>query len=223
MDIRQSVFKAIARQFRRPSGFAGYLAGVVMATRSSNRERSHWTLELLDLQPSDRVLEIGFGPGIALERASSIVTDGLVAGVEYSRTMLRSASRRNRREIAGGRVKLYLSSAEEFAIPGGPFDKIYSVNVVQFWPDPGVVFKRLRANLAPAGIVATTYQPRNPGATDRDARAKGEELARLLADAGMPYARIELLALKPAAVCVLAGLRPLGSAKVDRAESKVTH
>lgn len=220
MSVRQTVFKFIARQFRQPCGFAGYLAGVVMANRPSNRERNDWTLELLHLGPRDRVLEIGFGPGMAIEQAGRLVTKGLVAGIEHSEIMLRSATRRNRREIAAGRTRLHLGSAEDFVISGGPFNKIYSVNVVQFWRDPETVFTRLCANLAPDGIIATTYQPRNPGATDRDALAKGEELVRMLKDAGLPYSRIELRPLKPAAICVLASPRPIRSTDIERSANE---
>src|SRR2546429_455915 len=48
------------RQFGRPHGVPGRLAGWVMAHRSSNRQRSFWVGSLLDVQPTDRVLEAGF-------------------------------------------------------------------------------------------------------------------------------------------------------------------
>ena len=50
-------------------GLLGQLAGQVMANRSSNIERNRWMLELMRLKPRDRILEIGYGPGLALEGA----------------------------------------------------------------------------------------------------------------------------------------------------------
>jgi len=59
------VIAAIVGQFAHPQGRAGRVAGWVMAHRPSNRQRNSWVVWLLDVQPTDRVLEIGFGPGLA--------------------------------------------------------------------------------------------------------------------------------------------------------------
>ncbi len=48
-------------QFRQPHGRLGRLAGQVMAAANAGMNR--FTVELLDVQPDDRILEIGFGPG----------------------------------------------------------------------------------------------------------------------------------------------------------------
>jgi len=54
----------ILSQFGRPSGALGALAGAVMAHRGSNQRRNAWTVQLLDIQPDDRVLEIGYGQAL---------------------------------------------------------------------------------------------------------------------------------------------------------------
>jgi ubiquinone/menaquinone biosynthesis C-methylase UbiE len=61
-----------------------------MAHRPSNRQRSGWVVSLLGAQPADQVLEIGFGPGLAvaeLVRAGA----GHVYGLDHSGVMLRQA------------------------------------------------------------------------------------------------------------------------------------
>ena len=60
--LRRGLYRRVMGQFGRPSGALGALAGVVMATRASNRRRNAWTVELLEVQPDHQVLEIGFGP-----------------------------------------------------------------------------------------------------------------------------------------------------------------
>ena len=57
-----SLVTPVYRQFRRPTGLLGRLAGWIMANRPSNIERNRWTVDLLRVQPADHVLEIGFGP-----------------------------------------------------------------------------------------------------------------------------------------------------------------
>ena len=64
--VKRAVISAMVGQFGHPRGTAGSVAGWVMAHRSSNRRRNNWVVSLLDVQPGERVLEIGFGPGLAV-------------------------------------------------------------------------------------------------------------------------------------------------------------
>lgn len=201
MSLRQN----IVAQFKQPHGLLGQLAGFIMANRPSNIERSEWTLDLLALKPSDHLLEVGFGPGIAIEIASQMITDGLIVGIDHSETMLYQAKKRNAVAIQRGTVELYLGSVEALPSFERPFDKICSANVVQFWQDPVAVFKRLRSLLTPGGIIATTYMPRHGGATDEDTLKKAEAIVEQLKTAGFSAIRMEEKRMKPvSAVSVLA-------------------
>ena len=53
-------------QAHHPRGAAGSVTGWMFAHRPSNRQRNRWAVSLLDVQPADQVLEIGFGPGLAV-------------------------------------------------------------------------------------------------------------------------------------------------------------
>src|SRR5262249_41749810 len=95
MDRKQKLALTIRSQFMRPRGFVGGLVGWERARRSANRQRNVWAVGLLAVEPSDRVLEIGFGPGIAIRELSRRATQGLVCGVDHSAVMVRQATRRN--------------------------------------------------------------------------------------------------------------------------------
>lgn len=73
------IFKKFALQFGKPEGLNGSIAGKLMA--STGAEKNKWTISLLNIQPSDNVLEIGFGPGVAIELVSNMIQDGPVAAV----------------------------------------------------------------------------------------------------------------------------------------------
>ncbi len=203
MNLKQS----IVAQFGRPHGVLGQLAGFIMAKRASNIERNAWTLDLLDLESDDRLLELGFGPGIAIQLASEIIHDGLIVGVDHSETMLRQASKRNAGAIERGLVQLYLGTVETLPDFERPFNKICSANVVQFWPDPVAEYRRLHALLAPGGIIATTYMPRHGGATNADTREKGMEITSQLEAAGFSSITIEEKQMSPVSVVSVLGVK----------------
>lgn len=77
-----------------------------MALTPSNQKRIRWTISLLDIKPDDRLLEIGFGPGFAIELISKIASEGFIAGVDHSEVMVQQAEKRNARAIRDGKVVL---------------------------------------------------------------------------------------------------------------------
>ena len=206
-----SLEKRVVSQFQHPRGWLGHLAGWVMARRPSNRTRNLWTLDLLEIAPGDRVLEIGFGPGFALREAAKRAPTGWVVGVDHSEAMLSQARERNHKATLAGRVKLVLARAEDLPEEIGVFEKIFAVNVVQFWRDAPGVIAHLAARLKPGGRLAVTYQPRQRGARREDADAMATRLVGWMEAARLTDVRSARLELRPVpAVCVL-GARPKGS------------
>ena len=204
-----SLKRYLISQFKRPRGPLGRLAGWTMARRASNRRRNEWTIELLDLEPDTRVLEIGCGPGYALDLVGRRVTRGRIVGLDHSRTMCDAARKRNRSAVAAGRMTLFVGSAErleELAEPAlaGPFDRIFAVNVAMFWADPAAVFGRFAKRLAPGGRVCITTQPRTGEKTDAAALAFADRLAQAMGAGGLASVRVERLTeLSTMAVCVV--------------------
>src|ERR1700742_4359519 len=84
----------VVGQAHHPRGAAGRVTAWEMAHRPSNRQRSRWVVSLLDVQPADRILEIGFGPGLAIA-ALARAGAGHVYGADHSGVMVRAAARRN--------------------------------------------------------------------------------------------------------------------------------
>jgi SAM-dependent methyltransferase len=175
-----------------------------MAHRSSNVRRNLWVVSLLGVQPSDRVLEIGFGPGLAVAELSRLTANGRVMGVDHSDVMVRQARSRNAAGVSAGRVDLRLGAVNELPDFGGPVDKILVVNNMGFWPDPIDRLKELRAMLSPGGKLAIASQPRCPGATRETSVTAGVEMEVALRQAGFDRLRTETLDLDPPVVCVIA-------------------
>ena len=149
--------KYIESQFGNPRGLIGHLAGIIMAYE--NRSRNLWTLSLLEIGPADQVLEIGFGPGWAIQQASRMAVNGLVAGVDRSITMLAQAKFRNRIGIKSGRVDLRSGTAASIPFEDEQFDKVYAVNSFHEWGEvlPGLM--EARRVLKPGGLLAIVEHP----------------------------------------------------------------
>lgn len=195
-------------QFMRPHGLGGHVTGFVMAHRPSNRRRNAWAVSLMDVQPTDRVLEVGFGPGVAIRELSRVAARGRVLGVDHSDVMVRAANRRNRRAVRAGRVDLRLGSAEKLPDFAGPLDKILSVNSMGFWKDPVATLAELRAMLRPGGTITLASQPRCRGATASTSERTGRQIESALEGAGLSRPHTETLDLDPPVVCVTAVNEP---------------
>jgi ubiquinone/menaquinone biosynthesis C-methylase UbiE len=147
----------IAGQYRRPSGIVGRWIGEKMAEQ--HRAENLWTVRLLDVRPSDRVLEIGFGPGRAIEEIAKNLTTGQIAGVDFSRTMVSAAKRRNAAGVRAARVDLRYGDVTQLPFADNFFDKVFSINCVYFWTDPAAALEEIRRVLKPGGVLIVTLLP----------------------------------------------------------------
>jgi ubiquinone/menaquinone biosynthesis C-methylase UbiE len=178
----------------------GSLAGYLMSRQ--NGDRSLWVFSLLDLKPSHRVLEIGFGPGADIARASAAAA--FVAGVDHSEVMLKQASKRNAEAIKQGKVSLQLGSASKLPYPDGEFDKVFAINSAQFWRDQAKTMVEVARVLKSGGWAVLAVQPRSKNATEETTKQAGIGLSKSLTAAGFEEVHMELHDMRPVpTVCVL--------------------
>ncbi|HTZ23131.1 MAG TPA: methyltransferase domain-containing protein [Streptosporangiaceae bacterium] len=175
-----------------------------MALRPSNRQRNRWAVALLDVGPTDRVLEIGFGPGIAIREAARRASRGRVAGIDHSPEMVRQASRRNAAAVREGRVELHQAAVDGLPSFESAFDKVLVVNSLGLWPHPVDHLIEIRSLMRRGGIIAVVSQPRCPGAGSEHTDRTEREIRQQLQHAGFGDIRSERLDLNPPVTCVLA-------------------
>lgn len=68
--------------FGRPRGVLGRLGGIIMAL--TKRRVLPQIIDLLDLEPGDKALEIGFGPGVGIHILAERLSAGEVRGIDSS-------------------------------------------------------------------------------------------------------------------------------------------
>jgi ubiquinone/menaquinone biosynthesis C-methylase UbiE len=132
---------SIAKQSACPSGLFGQFIARVMSVETARDNEI--TLDLLELTPTDSVLEVGFGHGRTLARVAERVSEGFVAGVDISHSMVRMAARHNRRLLRAGKMELAQTDASQVPFSDGRFDKVYSVHTLYFWSNPEVQFREI--------------------------------------------------------------------------------
>ena len=182
----------------------GALAGRIMAARQSNRFRNDKTVELMGLTPDSRVLEIGCGPGLALARCASVVTEGRVVGLDHSDVMIRQAHNRLRQQGVADRVTLIEGGIDRLADWPDAFDRIFSLNVIQFQSDKHGFFGAAYNALVPGGLCLTTYQPR----LDADGLGAARRMITIIEDALRAIGfenvtEMEIIGGATPAICVL--------------------
>jgi ubiquinone/menaquinone biosynthesis C-methylase UbiE len=159
------------------------------------------------VQPTDRVLEIGFGPGLAIAELRRRATRGTVYGIDRSAVMVQQATKRNAAAVRAKHAQLVQASVEQLPLFDEPLDAILAVNCVGLWSEPAQRLVELRALLRPGGRIAIARQPRCPGATKETSAQAARQIENLLHQAGFSQTRVETLDLNPPVVCVLANGR----------------
>jgi ubiquinone/menaquinone biosynthesis C-methylase UbiE len=191
----------VRAQFGCPTGRLGAVVGWLMAIK--NGGRSDRVLAYLAAGAGDRVLEVGFGPGVDVARVAARAA--FVGGIDMSAVMIGQASRRNRAAIHDGRVVLKQATMPEIPFEPASFDKAFSINSYQFWREKAPALASIRRVVRPGGRVVVAVQPRNKGATDATARAVGEEIAGAMREAGYSNVRTVIEPTSPVATaCVIA-------------------
>ncbi len=157
--------------------------------------RIAWAVELLELRPTDRVLEIGCGPGVAASLVVDRLTEGSMTAIDRSATAIARTRARNADHVGSGRLTLQQVTLAGFTSEH-PFDKAFAVNVNVFWTTSAAPECRaLRAVLAPSGVVHLVYA--GPG--DNDPRAVDRVAANLTREG---FATTVRRGPQPGLVCV---------------------
>jgi ubiquinone/menaquinone biosynthesis C-methylase UbiE len=188
------IARYIASQFGLPTGLIGRVIGRGMARH--NEREARWTVDLLAIEPDSRVLEIGFGPGVAIQYAAGRATRGHVSGVDSSEAMLKMARKRNATGLANGSIDLTTGDVRSLPFADDSFDRAFSIHCIYFWREPLACLRQIRRVLRPGGVVAITIRPvhqwhgRKPPA-DVFHLYRGDEVAKLLSESGFRQPHVE--------------------------------
>ena len=117
-------------------------------------------INLLEINPGNRVLEVGVGTGLNLPLYSR---DCDVTGVDISKEMLRKAEERVR-TLNMANTKLMVMDASKLDFPDNCFDRVIATYVISAVPDPVKTLLEMRRVCKPSGhlVILNHFKSENP-------------------------------------------------------------
>jgi ubiquinone/menaquinone biosynthesis C-methylase UbiE len=182
--------RIVARQLSHPQGFLGRIIRLLM--NRTNAQLNAFALRQLQLQSTDRVLEIGFGGGATLPLL--LAGSAFVAGIDRSLDAVESAKARF--SALPERTEFRQGNVEAMPFPAASFDKAFTVNTVYFWTSLDVGFSEIHRVLKRGGTVVVGFLPKEwmdtmNFPTDIFTSRAPEDLLAALERTGFTGARIE--------------------------------
>jgi ubiquinone/menaquinone biosynthesis C-methylase UbiE len=152
---------------------------------------SEFAFECVDVGCDDRILDIGCGGGVNIEKFLKL-TSANVDGLDHSETSVCESMKRNRKEVAAGRCRLIQADVSDMPIDDGSYDLVSAFSTVFFWPDLSETFREVRRIIRANGqfMIAQGTDGTNPKDEEWVDTIKGinvytaEELEGYLLNAG---------------------------------------
>lgn len=142
-------------QAAKPTGFFGKILARGMAW--GHRSFYKNTARVLDLQPNDRYLEIGFGSGLFIKKYASHVSR--ISGLDYSEDMVKLAVSINKDLVKSGKAEFKQGNVSNLPWANEEFSVVLGIETFFFWEDPELSLKEIFRVLAQNGrlVIEMSY------------------------------------------------------------------
>lgn len=147
--------QTLASQLRHPSG--EHASEVASNMNSANGQLNVKCIDLLNLQHSESLLEIGPGNGVF---AADIVkrADNLsYTGIDWSADMVAEARHINEAIVNSGQASFYEGDSSQLNFDSNTFDKVLTVHTLYFWDKPDKHLAEIRRVMKPEGLLCLAF------------------------------------------------------------------
>jgi cyclopropane fatty-acyl-phospholipid synthase-like methyltransferase len=128
--------------------------------RPSASARQAWAVEQLDVQPEDRVLELGCGHGVAVSLICERLAGGTVVAIDRSATMTAAATKRNAQYVESGRAMILTATLQGADLGDAQFNKVLAVHYPPLQRgDAARELAKLREHLSREGALYVVAAP----------------------------------------------------------------
>jgi ubiquinone/menaquinone biosynthesis C-methylase UbiE len=149
--------KLIAQQLRKPHGENS--ANIAEKMSSGNAYIYKKTIEIIDPQPGDHILEVGMANGCLVKDIAKNDVKIRYFGCDFSEEMVEQAKNLNKHLIEKGQAGFYFAPADKLPFSKGTFHKAFAVNVIYFWEEPSKELNELKRVLKKKGKLILALRP----------------------------------------------------------------
>ena len=152
---------------------------------------SNFAFECIEIGKNDRILDIGCGGGVNIEKFLKLTTNN-VDGLDYSEISVSESIKRNQNTVNEKRCEVIQADVCKMPIADESYDLVSAFETIYFWPDIANTFKEVSRIIKPNGqfMIAQGTDGNHPdderwlNTVEGMAIYTAPELERYLLDAG---------------------------------------
>ena len=141
--------KFITYNFKKPAGLLGRWASGKMI--KGNEDKYERLIADLAVQPHDKMLKIGYGPGRGINTIAGRYPTCIIHGIDFSKLMYKEALSYNKTYVDAGRVQLQFGDFLTTPSLSSNYDKVFCLNVIYFWDELKTPFEKVYSLLKQEG------------------------------------------------------------------------
>lgn len=116
----------------------------------NHRHISEFAFECVDVGKNDKILDIGCGGGVNIEKFLKITRNN-VDGLDYSEVSVSESIKRNKSAVDNGRCKVIHADVSDIPIEDESYDLVTGFETIYFWQDLSETFKEVSRIIKPNG------------------------------------------------------------------------
>lgn len=200
------MLKKIQAHFKEPKGLIGKIIGKIMA--AENKALNKWTIKQLAIRPGKNILEIGYGPGYAIDLIFKLNSNVIVDGIDISETMEKEASHRLSKYIKAKKVQLDNGDVSNYTFQPNFYNYVFSVNNYTLWEDQYKGLENLYMAMVPKGKIVITMQPRQEDADENRVKIFAQDIYKGLKAAGFRKIKVRYKSISPETAVSVIAIKP---------------
>jgi len=135
-------------QCMKPHGEEGI--ETIKNMNENHKEISEFAFECVTVNKNDRILDIGCGGGVNIEKFLKL-TNNNVDGLDYSEISVAESIKRNQKAVDDERCRVIEADVSDMPIENETYDLVSAFETIYFWPDLGNTFKEVSRIIKPDG------------------------------------------------------------------------
>ena len=135
-------------QCMKPHGEDG--VETIKNMNENHRPISEFAFECVNVEKTDKILDIGCGGGVNIEKFLKLTTNN-VDGLDYSEVSVKESIKRNQKAVDDKKCKIIQADVSQMPIEDETYNLVSAFETIYFWPDIQNTFKEVSRIIKPGG------------------------------------------------------------------------